>query len=338
MTPEAKGQPPDASQETPPLSEYNVRIDVNSVFLNVSVRDQHNRSIPHLQKEDFRVYEDGAPQEIQQLISDKAPFDVLLLLDNSGSTQSYLALIKNAAIDFTNRMKPDDHIAVAAFNSLVDLMQPFSDDRAQLKRAIERILSIGGTALYDSLLLCINRYMRNISGRSGIVVFTDGFDNQLEGPNSEGSRTPFSALYRRIQEIEPIIYTIFLNTGHVQPVRDKPSRRPFGRTGWPWPRPPASQSQRPTKSSILETAKQHLLMIAEQTGGRMYLLTSVETLSSAYAEIADDLGACYRIAYNPTHGSRDGKWHQIQVGIRGRPEAVVRTRKGYYAVENEAGH
>ena len=333
---EAHAQPPAVSQQGPPLPAYRVRIDVNSVFLNVSVRDRYNRGIPHLQKEDFRVYEDGVPQEIQQLISEKAPFDVLLLLDNSGSTQPYLALIKNAAIEFTTRMKSEDHIAVAAFNSLVDLMQPFTDDRIQLRRAIERIESIGGTALYDSLLFCINRYMQNISGRSGIVVFTDGYDNQLEGPNTEGSRTPFSTLYRRIQEIEPIIYTIFLNTGRIQPAREKSSKRPFGGTGWPWPRTPTSRAGRPAQSSILETARQQLLMIAEQTGGRMYLLTSVENLSSAYAEIADDLGACYRIAYNPTRGSRDGKWHQIRVEVKDRPEAVVRTRKGYYAAEDEA--
>jgi VWFA-related protein len=72
-------------------------------------------------------------------------------------------------------------------------------------------------------------------------------------------------------------------------------------------------------------------MIAEQTGGRMYHLTSVEDLSPAYTEIAQDLSARYELAYNPTNGAHDGKWRQIRVQVKGRPDTVVRTRKGYYA-------
>ena len=74
-------------------------------------------------------------------------------------------------------------------------------------------------------------------------------------------------------------------------------------------------------------------MIAEQTGGRMYTLTSVEGLAPAYAQIADDLAACYQLAYNPTNSARDGKWRQIRVQLRDRPGAAVRTRRGYYATE-----
>jgi len=352
VVPAANGQSRDTTQQVPSGSGYKVRVDVNTVFLNVSVRDRYNRSIAQLQKEDFLVYEDGVPQEVQQLVSEEAPFNTLLLLDNSGSTRPYLDLIKNAAIDFTRRMKPDDRIAVVAFNSLVDLMQDFTNDRQNLQLAIEKIESIGGTALYDSLLICINRYMRGVGGRNAIVVFTDGIDNQLEGRNSEGSHTPFDTLYRRIQEIEPIIYTIFLNTGNAPhaPPMESPERRPRG-LGWPlqwpqpqkrpwplpqegpWPRRQEPPSERPTQSSIYETARQHLYMIAEQTGGRMYQLTSVQNLSSAYAEIADDLAARYQIAYNPTNTARDGKWRRIRVQVKGHPEAAVRTRKGYYATE-----
>jgi VWFA-related protein len=194
--PESAGQTRDAARQAPLGSGYKISVDVNTVFLNVSVRDRYNRSIAHLQKEDFQVYENGVPQEVQQLVSEEAPFNTLLLLDNSGSTQPYLGLIKNAAIDFTRRMKSTDQISVAAFNSLVDLMQDFTDDRQELQRAIEKIDSIGGTALYDSLLICINRYIRGISGRGAIVVFTDGFDNH--GPDY---RSVHRALPHRVPDL-----------------------------------------------------------------------------------------------------------------------------------------
>lgn len=327
-------QPRSATQQTAQSSGYKVKVDVDSVFLNVSVRDRSNRSIAHLQQGDFVVYEDGVPQQIQQFVSEEAPFSTLLLLDNSGSTQPYLRLIKDAAIEFTRRTKPNDQIAVVAFNSLVELMSDFTDYRPRAQRAIERIESIGGTALYDSLLICINRYMIDVGGRSAIVVFTDGFDNQLEGPNSEGSRTPFSQLYRRIQEIEPIIYTILLDTGYVPAGRPSTGRGPYG-LGWPPPRRDAqSTPERPTMRAMYETAREQLYMIAEQTGGRMYHLTSVEDLSPAYTEIAQDLSARYQLAYNPTNGAHDGRWRQVRVQIRGRADAVVRTRKGYYATSH----
>jgi Ca-activated chloride channel family protein len=326
---------PDTTRQAPPQPGYKVKVRVNTVFLNVSVRDRFNRSIPRLQKEDFLVYEDNVPQEIQQFVSEDAPFYTLLLLDNSGSTRSFLGIIKSAAIAFTARMKPADRIAVVAFNSLVDLMQDFTDDRQMLERAIGKIESIGGTALYDSLLTCINQITRGISGRSAIVVFTDGYDNQLEGRNSEGSRTPYNVLYRRIQEIEPIIYTIFLDTGQTPRVPLERSRSSSPGLGFPLPssRQPEPSSRRPSQSSIFQTARQQLYLIAEQTGGRMYTLASVEGLSSAYAEIADDLAARYQLAYNPTNSARDGKWRKIRVEVKNHPGSVVRMRKGYYATE-----
>lgn len=328
------GQSQGATQQAPQASGYKVKVDVDSVFLNVSVRDHYNRSIPHLQKGDFVVYEDGVPQEIQQFASEEAPFSTLLLLDNSGSTRPYLRLIQDAAIEFTRRIKPNDQVAVVAFNSLVELMSDFTDYRPRAQRAIERIESIGGTALYDSLLICINRYMGDVGGRSAIVVFTDGYDNQLEGSNSEGSRTPFNQLYRRIQEIEPIIYTIFLDTGPVPTSHPDAARVPGG-LGWPLPRRRGEPApERPAKRAMYETAREHLYMIAEQTGGRMYHLTSVQDLSPAYSEIAQDLSARYELAYNPTNGAHNGKWRQVRVQVKGRADAVVRTRKGYYATSH----
>jgi Ca-activated chloride channel homolog len=318
-----------------PNPGYKVRVDVNTVFLNVSVRDRNNHNIAHLNKDDFLVYEDGVPQEIRQLVSEESPFNILLLIDNSGSTKPYLQLIQNAAVLFIGRMKPDDQIAVAAFNSLVELVRDFTDDRPALQRAIGKIESIGGTALYDSLLTCVNRYMHGAGARGAIVVFTDGFDNQLEGHNSEGSRTPFEVLYRRIQEIQPVIYTIFLNGREIPRVPRQESRQRPMVFGWPWPRKSSASApaDHPDQSSISETAKQHLYMIADQTGGRMFSLTSAGDLASAYTQIADDLGACYQLAYNSTNTARDKRWREIRVRMKTHPEAAVRTRKGYYATE-----
>ena len=192
---------------------YSVRVDVNTVFLNVAVYDRRtNRSVAGLRKDDFLVYEDGVLQHVDQFLPSEAPLNLLLLLDVSGSTGLYLHLMKGASIDFIRSTKSNDRVAIAAFSSRVDLLQNFTNDRARTEQAIQRIWAGGGTSFYDALMASIDQYMRGAEGRSAIVVFTDGIDNQLEGGYPAGSQTTFDELYRRIQEAEPIIYPVFLDT------------------------------------------------------------------------------------------------------------------------------
>jgi VWFA-related protein len=343
--------PKEGQQPVPVQGGYALKVNVDSVFLNVSVRERStNRSISGLQKDDFRVYEDSVQQQIDQLLPTEAPFNLLLLLDVSGSTQSYLHLMKQAAIDFTRQIKANDRVAVATFNSRVQLIQDFTNDRAAAERAINRIQSGGGTAFYDALMTCVNQYMRNLQGRSAIVVFTDGVDNQLEGKLGTGSRTTYDELFRRVQEIDTIIYTIFLDTeGQVSAVTRGPTRGPGGigripggRRGrlpgsipFPFPIPQPTPNPTPRRQqdqrAIYEEARDQLQEIAEQTGGRMYSPHKIGELSSVYSEIADDLRIQYLLGYNSTNRAHDGRWREIRVMVETHPEAVVRTRKGYYA-------
>jgi VWFA-related protein len=356
---EVRREPPAAGGEQPaaPAGAYSLKVNVDSVFLNVSVLDRNtNRSIVGLQKDDFQVYEDGVLQQVEQLLPSEAPFNLLLLLDVSGSTQSYLPLMKEAAIDFTRQIKANDQIAIATFNSYVQLIENFTNDRAAAARAIQMIQSGGGTAFYDALMTCIDQHMRGLEGRSAIVVFTDGVDNQLYGNRADGSRTTFDQLYRRVQEIDPIIYTIFLDTeGQLPTVTRGPTPTTTGevidilggilqggRYPGPYPDPrrypapnpyptPNPYPGRQGERAAYELAREQLLTIAEQTGGRMYTPRRIEELSRVYSEIADDLRIQYQLGYNSTNRARDGRWREIRVQVKNHTGAVVRTRKGYYA-------
>lgn len=343
-------------QPSAPPGGYSLKVNVDSVSLNVSVLDRDTgRSMGQLQREDFLVYEDGVLQQIDEVAHSEAPFNLLLLLDVSGSTQSYLPMMKQAAIDFTRQIKANDRIAVATFNSSVQLIQGFTSDRAAAASAIQMIQAGGGTAFYDALMACIDQYMRDVEGRSAIVVFTDGVDNQLYGEPADGSSVKFDELYRRIQEIEPIIYTIFLDTEGMVPTtsgRTGPAAagaiigilgdiirggRPLGSypptspnpapNPYPSPRGPSSPAERAAYADALK----QLRMIAEQTGGRFYSPGRIEELSRVYSGIADDLRIQYQLSYSSTNHKYDGRWREIRVQIKNHPKAVVRTRKGYYA-------
>ncbi len=276
---------------------------------------------------------------MEQFEPTEVPFNLLLLLDVSGSTESYLHLIKTASIDFTRQIKQNDRIAVAVFNSRVQLVQDFTGNRAEVARAINGVRSGGGTAFYDALDRSVEEYMRAVEGRKAIVVFTDGVDNQLAGNGGDGSRISFDQLYRKIQEIDPIIYPIFLDTesdaggmtrnptstGGVVGIilgdilgGGRQRRYPGGGGGG-------------VGRAVYEQAREQLQMIADQTGGRMYAPREIEDLRGVYAEIADDLRVQYRIGYSPTNKAQDGGWRAIRVRIKNNPDAVARTRKGYYA-------
>jgi VWFA-related protein len=334
---------------------YALKVDVDSVFLNVSVREREtNRSLSGLQKEDFAIFEDGIRQEIDQFLPTESPFDLLLLLDISGSTAPYLKLIKQAAIEFTREIGAQDRVAVATFNSKVKLIQKYTNDRDAAEKAISRIKSGGGTAFYDALSTSVTQFKSDAKARSAIIVFTDGIDNGLEGIWGSGSRTTFEELYRKIQESDAIIYTIFLNTedklNDPQPAGGKGSSPsipswPGGRNagkfpgGFPFPLPfPMPGSGRHSRSgddnldSIYRQARDQLQTIADETGGRMYSPRKLDELSDAYSEIADDLRIQYQVGYNSTNLEHDGGWRKIHVKIDNYPDAVVRTRRGYFAV------
>jgi VWFA-related protein len=335
-------------------------VDVNSVLLNVSVRDRYsNRSITGLEWGDFRVYEDGVLQQLQQTDVTAAPYSLLLLMDVSGSTYSYMKLMKRAATEFTNEIGENDRIAIASFNSKVRLALDFTSNHNAARKAISHLSSGGGTAFYDALMTCVDQYMRNVEGRKAIVVFTDGVDNILQGNPKEGSRTSYEQLCDRLQETDTIVYTIFLNSEGKEIM---PSSGPEGGRGgsrpkigrFPLPLPPAQSrfpfplplpipSRIPTPGPGIRsrprpegdsheaylTAREQLEAIAELTGGRMYSPQHPEELSRVYAEIADDLRIQYLLSYASSNTAKQDGWRSIQVEVNDHSEAVVRTRRGY---------
>lgn len=343
-------------QREAPQPGYSVKVAVDSVFLNVSVQERNtNRSVAGLKKEDFLVYEDGVLQQVDQFLPSEAPLNLLLLLDVSGSTGLFLHLMRGASIDFIRQLKTNDRAAIATFSARVDLVEKFTTDRAKIDQTLQRIWAGGGTAFYDALMTCINEYMRGVEGRSAVVVFTDGIDNQLEGGYPSPSQTTFDELYSRVQEAESIIYTIFLDTigqnasgptttagGGAGDISRKgkatgsyPDRKRNPTLDRSTPNPELRAPQE--ELAPYELAMKQLQMIADQTGGRMYSPRKIQELSGIYSEIASDLRIQYQLGYNPSNHVRDGRWREIRVKIKGHPEAVVRTRKGYYARKDAGG-
>lgn len=321
---------PNSGRESASSPGYALKVLVNWVYLNVSVRDsRNNRSVSNLTRDDFLVYEDDVLQTVEKFEPAEAPFRVLLLLDVSGSTRPHLDLLRRASADFSREIKPNDQIAVATFNSRSWLILPFTSDREKVRTAIDGIYSGGGTALYDALMDSLTEYSNNGHVRQAIVVFTDGIDNQLTGNRTEGSLTTFPQLFGEIRESDSLIYPIFLDH------RNNVGRRPRGMAGRLLQKIP--RTRRPTISikqqdrNVYRQARRQLTSIADQTGARFYSPRRIQELAPIFSEIAHDLRVRYLLAYKVPQPQGNRSWRSIRVETRDRPELVTRTRQGYFS-------
>ena len=312
-----------------------IRVSTNLVTIPVSVMDRDGRYVPNLQKEEFRIWEDGVEQEVAFFQSVDKPFSVVLMLDTSPSTQFRLEDIQDAAVSFVNQLRADDRVMVVSFNDNIKILSDFTTDRTRLQRAIQRSKTDDGTRLYDAVDMVINQQLSRIQGRKAIVLFTDGVD-------TTSRRASYESNVMDAQELDALIYPVQYDTSRDMNVMNYPVGRPddvwgqilggiFGggrrggvrRGGGGYPPPPNG-----TMRGDYELADHYLRELADSTGGRDYQADSLQNMSSAFANVAEELRRQYSIGYYPKRPPQAGQRRQIRVRAR-QPNLAVRARDSY---------
>ena len=168
-----------SEQAKPEEKPFAIKVDVNLVVLNVTVLDEKGTNVTTLKREDFAVYEDDTEQEIANFFPVEAPFHLVLALDNSSSTRTSLNLIKNAALNFVNELRPEDQIALTEINFFVREFQDFTNNRKTLAKALQKVVSypFGGSKIYDGIALGLKQLRPVETGRKAIVILSDGMEN-----------------------------------------------------------------------------------------------------------------------------------------------------------------
>jgi VWFA-related protein len=306
-TPAAPG-----SNEPQEIDEGDVlRVDTELVTLNMSVVDRStNRGVTGLTATDFKLYEDGAPQQLAHFESSSAPFDLVLLIDMSGSTRDVVKLIRAAALRFVNTARPTDRIGVITFAGSPTLVSPLTVDRTSLRERISQIETPrGDTKLYDALAYTMQEVLKETreSRRTAIVLMSDGLDGTIPGVHGQvGSRLGYNELLGSIREFDGVLYTLWLNTEY------------------------EAFSPEDTQPEAFEMGHDRMREMAEAGGGIFYEVEKLEDLAGAYEHVVADLGTVYSLSYRPTNSVRDGRWRSIRVTVA-RPGAVARGKHGYYA-------
>jgi VWFA-related protein len=300
--PQAPGQAEKPIQQGP-----TIKTEVNLVNLFVTVRDKNKRIVTDMKEDDFKVAEDGQDQKVAFFSKEMAlPITLGLLLDTSGSEQFMLGAIQDAGGRFLRRvLRKGDEAMIISFDTDVDLLSDFTDDRGLLERAISkaRINTPGGgyaggnpgpignantpgTTLYDAIYLACGDKLNGEAGRKAIVIVTDAQD--------EGSKVRLEEAIESAQRTDTVI--------HVLLVADPR----FGGN--------AGVAHR----------------LTDETGGRLIVVSSEKKLEEAFDQISEELRSQYTLGYYPTNSQKDGKFRKIHVDTANH-EYKVLTRKGYYA-------
>lgn len=306
------GTPESVTSGPEDVSEGDViRVDTELVSVNVSVVDRGtSRGVNDLMKEDFRLYEDNAQQQIAHFESASAPFNLMLLIDLSGSTAKVVELIKAAALHFVQAARPFDRIAVVTFAGGQVVVSPLTTDHEALRQRINSIQRPdGSTKLYDSLAFAMDEIFREAkdSRRNAIVVMSDGMDSTLPNVTGEGSTLSYDELLRRVNEFDGVMYSIWVKTQSYEPL-----------------------SIHDIQQETWDQGHDDLKELAETGGGMFYECLKLEDLAGAYERVVADLGMVYTLSYRPTNKARDGSWRTIRVNVN-RPNAVARGKRGYFA-------
>jgi VWFA-related protein len=242
-----------------------------------SVTDRHGRAIGGMSESDFTVWENGVERRVTNVAPTNEPFNLVLLLDVSGSVQERMDFIRKAARDFLRTASPQDRISIISFRDDIQVISDFSTDRQMLSRKLDQIDAGGGTALYDALGYVLSEPVRRLRGeRTAMVVMSDGDDNK--------SFLPFPSILEALTESGALVYPLYVPSGLI----------PESSV----PRPEITIDPLRTRFLTLTTrAEEEGRKLAEASGGVYYPIRRLEDLQKAYDDVVAQLRSAYTITY-----------------------------------------
>jgi len=245
--------------------------------VNASVTDRNGRAIPGMRDADFSVYEDGAERKIVNVTPTTEPFNLVLLLDVSGSVEERIDFIRKAARDFLNTASPQDRISIISFHDDIKIISDFTTDRSLLSRKLDELDAGGATALYDALGYTLVDTLKPLRGeRTAVVIMSDGDDNK--------SFVPFPAILEATIESGALIYPLYVPSGLV----------PESSV----PKPSITVDPMRTKYLTITTrAAEEGDKLATVSGGVFYSIKRLDDLQKAYDDIVAQMRTAYTITY-----------------------------------------
>lgn len=304
-------------QQKPPQDknkrdDETIRIDTDLVMLNATVTNDRGRFVANLKQSDFSVYEDGVKQQLEYFnTGDREPISLGIIFDTSGSMVDKIDGVRDAVEHFVKAVTPGDEIFLIQFSNHADLVQDFTDDRRRILRAIDRLEPRGSTALYDAIVMGLDRVGNGKHRKRALMLLTDG--------NDTSSRIKLNDAVGLASEFEVIIYALGLGHGE---------RGSFGHGSHGGGIIFGRQNNDTVDMNVLRA-------FADATGGEAFFLENAhkagrDLVDEAALQVADELKQQYTLGYYPTNTRKDGSFRKIRVEVSNK-SLRVRAKRGYYA-------
>lgn len=282
-----KSKEPDVRTDTPIF-----RSNATTVNVDVAVLDDHDRFIPTIDRQKFRVLEDGVPQQISEFGHGEAPITICMVIEFSGRYQRFWSQgwyeTLQASYGFLQTLKPDDNVAVVAYDMHTTILSDFSPDKNKAMEAMQRLRIPGFSEsnIFDALTDMADR-MSGIEGRKAILVIATGLDTF--------SKITFDQARKSLQESGVPIYSISI----LQVARMMAEANGMG----------------PMREMDFLQADNEMRTFARETGGLAFFPRFLGEYPGVFRQIEEALRNEYSLSYHPTNTAKDGKFRHIKVEL-----------------------
>jgi len=291
--------PPEPTVKNPPgLENYSLHVNVPVVTVNVGViLDKTHQFIPNLQKDNFRVFEDGVPQAITHFERVQAPITAVLLCEFASTNYYFIYDMRNAAYAFTQQLQPDDYVAVVTYALHTHILTDFTRNKQLVMESLNslQIPGFSETDLFDALYQTLDRLTR-VPGRKYIILVSSGYDSF--------SKITLDKILQKIRETPDV--TIFsIGTGQYARITGQAYGGMFG----------------PRGIDYLQADNQ-LNTFARMTGGMSFFPRFETAMPDIFRSINASIRNQYALSYTPTNAKQDGTYRKIHVELvdaEGRP-------------------
>lgn len=322
----APPQPPAPAQAQPEQTEKSpqkITTVVNLVDVLFTVLNRRNKLVPDLQKEDFQIFDEKAPQEIRYFSKQTdLPLRIGMLVDTSNSIRDRIKFEQDASVNFLFSVlrRGRDEAFVMTFDDEPEIVQSFTSDPGLLRDQIVRTRAGGGTAIYDAIYEACEKQLSHPPRPPGdqpdivrrvMILISDGDDNLSQHTRSEA--------IEMAQRTSVVIYTISTSTQWIQLSQTDPDKLA-------------------SRKTHLTEGDQILQNLADETGGRAFYPYHVDDLDQSFQDIGDELRNQYSIAYIPTNYVLDGRYHRIRIDVPNHKGYQVQARRGYFARAGNTGN
>jgi VWFA-related protein len=283
-------------------SSGTIRVDVNLVVLDATVKTKDGQIMGDLKKEDFEVREDGIAKKVELFSRDELPLNVALVLDLSDSIGPFLGPLRNAAATTLAALKPEDEVALFTFSTEAELRVPLTRDKVRIAEQINTFQAGGATNINDGIFVAAEYLLKEApKGRRVIILISDDVGTDAGGQGTRDIVTETIAA-------DAALYNLKI-PGHNSPAT--------------------------VFAASMIPGLVNIRKVMDQTGGEIFDVQNVVNLASVFGALMERIKTRYTLGYYTSVNGAEGKPHKLDVrlapafGTKGR-NYVVLSKSAFY--------